>query len=101
MRAPLRVVPIAVGLLCFAFATQTLWSHSAMPTEGSGSIYITHVTLIDTQSGRESRDQTVVISGGRISEVKDSNSLNPPVGAKVPTTVRKDNNLDRLESTRT
>lgn len=41
------------------------------------------MTLIDTQSGRESRDQTLVISGDRISEVKDSNGVKPPAGAKV------------------
>jgi hypothetical protein len=83
MRASLSVLPIAAGLLCFAFATQPLSSDSASPTEGAGSIYITHVTLIDTQSGRESRDQTVMISGDRISDVKDSKGVKPPAGTKV------------------
>jgi len=45
--------------------------------------YITHVIVIDTATGKESPDRTVVISGDRISEVKASKKATPPAGAKV------------------
>ena len=51
--------------------------------QGSGPIYITHVTVIDTETGRELRDQTVVISGDRISGVKSSQKVKPLAGSKV------------------
>jgi imidazolonepropionase-like amidohydrolase len=83
MRASISVLPITTGLLCFALATQPLSSDSASQDTGSGSIYIAHVTVIDTESGKETPDQTVVISGKRISEVKASKEVNPQAGAKV------------------
>ena len=46
-------------------------------------IYITHVTVIDTESDKEDRDRTVIISDDRISAVRDSKDLKPPKGAKV------------------
>ena len=46
-------------------------------------IYITHVNVIDTETGKESSNQTVVISGGRISEVKDSKDIKPRADAKI------------------
>jgi imidazolonepropionase-like amidohydrolase len=49
----------------------------------SGATYITHVTVIDTEAGKEMQDRTVIILGGRISEVKDSNGIKPPAGTKV------------------
>jgi len=46
-------------------------------------MYITHVTVIDTQTGTESRDQTVVISGDRISDVEHSRKVKPVAGTKI------------------
>jgi imidazolonepropionase-like amidohydrolase len=66
----------AVGLF---LAPSPLTSSNA----ASSPIYITHVTVIDTQSGGENRNRTVVISGNRISDVKDSRNAKPPAGAKV------------------
>jgi len=77
------VLVLIVGLHCSLVVAQQLMSKPAARESDPGSTYITHVTVIDTQSGRESRDQTVVISGERISEVKDSKCVNPPAGAKV------------------
>ena len=48
-----------------------------------GPIYISHVTVIDTETGNVLVDRTVVISGERIAELKASNQLKPPKGAKV------------------
>jgi hypothetical protein len=39
--------------------------------------YITHVTAIDTEAGKEIQDRTVIISGDRISEVRDNNGMKP------------------------
>ena len=41
------------------------------------------MTVIDTASGKESTDQTVVVSGDRISELKDSKKLKPAASTKV------------------
>jgi len=49
----------------------------------SSQIYITHVTVIDTETGKEAKDRTVVISGERISEVRDSKDVGAPVAASV------------------
>jgi imidazolonepropionase-like amidohydrolase len=45
--------------------------------------YITHVTVIAPETGKEMQDRTVIISGNRISEVRDSKAIKPPVSAKV------------------
>ena len=53
-------------------------------SSGTGSAtYITHVTVIDTENGKEIQDRTVIISGDRILEVTDSNGIKSPAGTKV------------------
>ncbi len=44
--------------------------------------YITHVTVIDTETGKEAADRTVIVAGGKISDVRDSKTA-APVSAKV------------------
>jgi imidazolonepropionase-like amidohydrolase len=58
---------------------------AAAISRGSASTatYITHVTVIDTITGKEIQERTVIISGDRISEVRDSKKLKPPAGAKI------------------
>jgi imidazolonepropionase-like amidohydrolase len=46
-------------------------------------IYITHVTVVDVEAGKETHDQTVIISEDRISEVRDRKGANPPANAKI------------------
>lgn len=58
-------------------------SHSAAGNHVSGLIYITNVTVIETETGKEVPNRTVIISRGRISEVKDSKKGRPPASAKV------------------
>jgi hypothetical protein len=41
------------------------------------------VTVIDPENSKETQDRTVIISGDRISEVRDSEGMEPPAGAKV------------------
>ena len=79
MRASISVLPITAGLLC-CLAAQALSSDSASRDTETGSIYIAHVTVIDTETGKEESDRTVVISGDRISEVRDSKGGEAPAG---------------------
>jgi imidazolonepropionase-like amidohydrolase len=57
----------------------------AAPANSSGvepPIAIIHVTVIDTRTGGEARDRTVVISDGRILSVRDSKKSRVPRRAK-------------------
>ena len=47
------------------------------------TIYITHVNVIDTETGQEVPDRTVIISGGKISEVRASGKTTEPANAKI------------------
>src|SRR5262249_20059623 len=46
-------------------------------------IYISHVTVIDTETGKEVSDRTVVISGERIASIEESKNAKVPSGARV------------------
>jgi amidohydrolase family protein len=74
MKKILKLLPMA---LCVTAVAQN------SSTTAQTAIYITHATVIDTQTGKESRDQTVVISGDRISQVGDSSTLKPTQNAKI------------------
>jgi len=45
--------------------------------------YITHVTVIDTETGKEATDQTVVISDGKIFDIANSKTLAVPTSARA------------------
>ncbi len=64
-------------------ARQARPTRAAAPKVVSGPIYITHVTVIDTRSGEEDRDRTVVISGNRILDIKDTKQIKPPAGGNI------------------
>lgn len=83
MRVSLSVFHVTAGLLCFAFAAPPLSPSSPSREAGAASIYITHVTVIDLQTGDEAPDRTVVISSDRILQVMDSKNQKPAAGAKV------------------
>jgi hypothetical protein len=76
------------GRPCVLATVGTLWillnaANAASPLNpASNPVYITHVTVIDTRTGTETRDRTVVISGDRIQAVTDSKGVKPPTGAK-------------------
>jgi hypothetical protein len=77
-------VTVLAFLQLFALAlAQDRSTHSAAPNIASTSIYITHVTVIDTKSGKEERNRTVIISGNRILDIQDSKQAKAPSGAKV------------------
>jgi hypothetical protein len=83
MRAKLLLTLLVFGLRCsVATAPENLTAATALNAP-SNSIYITHVTVIDTETGKEDRDRTVIISGNRILEIKDAAHAKVPAGAKV------------------
>jgi imidazolonepropionase-like amidohydrolase len=66
--------------------TSTVAAQNSVDDKGhapSSPIYITHVTVIDTVTGKEIPDRTVVISGGRILAVTASNTKKRPSDAQV------------------
>jgi hypothetical protein len=73
--------------LFLALVTLTLSVVAQGPPEGTapaaGPIYMTQVTVLDTVTGKEIPDRTVVISGDRISEVTANNTAKLPSGAQV------------------
>jgi imidazolonepropionase-like amidohydrolase len=60
-----------------------VWAALRSRATENSSIYVTHVTVIDTESGKELHDQTVTISGDRISGVQDSKATAIPAQARV------------------
>ena len=83
MRATIVLMLLAFGPLCSQARAQERPTPVSPLNVASSQIYITHVTVIDTETGKEAKDRTVIISGERISEVRDSNDVRPPTDAKV------------------
>jgi imidazolonepropionase-like amidohydrolase/ketosteroid isomerase-like protein len=69
-------VTLLLIALCFTATAQ-----NNPTTEPQSKLYISHVTVIDTETGKEATDQTVVISDGRISDVANSNNVAVPAKA--------------------
>jgi imidazolonepropionase-like amidohydrolase len=74
---------LVLGMCASAASTQERPISVPPPNAANGPIYITHVNIIDTDTGKEAPDSTVVIVGDRISEVKDSKKLKLSAGTKV------------------
>ena len=72
----------ALIILCTSIAWAQTQQTAATATPSS-PIFIMHVTVIDTETGKEVQDRTVIISGDRIAEVKDSRAVKPQAGAKI------------------
>jgi hypothetical protein len=83
MRAKLCLLLVAFGQVCAVAMAQVQPAAVTSPSSVGGAIYITHVTVIDTETGKEAQDRTVVISGERISEVRDGKAVKLPEGVKV------------------
>src|SRR5580704_16481234 len=83
MRTKLCVSLVAFVELCAVSLAQEKPATVISPNSTSGATYITHVTVIDTENGKKIQDRTVIISGDRISEVRDSNGIKSPAGTKV------------------
>jgi imidazolonepropionase-like amidohydrolase len=83
MRTKLRVSLVALVQLCAVSRAQEKPAAVFSSSSAGSATYITNVTVIDTENGKEIQDRTVIISGPRISDVRDSNGLKPPAGTKV------------------
>jgi imidazolonepropionase-like amidohydrolase len=83
VRTKLGLILLVLSPLCSQASSQKRSIAGSPSNITSNQIYITHVTVIDTETGKEAKDRTVIISGERISEVRDSKDLKPPTGAKV------------------
>ena len=68
---------------CASAALAQVRSTTATSSVPSNPIYITRVTVLDTETGKETPDQTVIISGNRISDIRNSKRVKPPANATV------------------
>jgi hypothetical protein len=73
---------VLLTLLCIAPGAPAAGQPNPSPSEYP-PIYITHVTVVDTKTGKEVREQTVVITSGRISKVGGSRSIKARANARV------------------
>ena len=71
-------VTLLLFALCFTAAAQ-----NNSTTASQSKIYITHVTVIDTETGKEEADQTVLISDGKITDVAKSRSRVAPRSSRI------------------
>lgn len=62
-------------LVAFCFTAVAQNSSTSVP---QSQIYITHVSVIDTDTGKEATDQTVVIPDGKIADIEKSRNLAAP-----------------------
>jgi hypothetical protein len=83
MSAKIALMLLALGPLCSLGRAKERPTSISPLNVASSQIYITHVTVIDTETGKEAKDHTVVISGERISEVRDSKDVGAPAAASV------------------
>ena len=83
MRTGLCLSLFAVVQLFAVSMAQEKPAGAISPNRASSTTHITHVTVIDTKNGKEIQDRTVIISGGRISEIRDSNGIEPATGTRV------------------
>jgi Amidohydrolase family len=82
-RAYLALLTVTFSHVCAVAMAQEKPAAVISPGSVDSAVYITHVTVIDTETGKEATDRTVIISGDRISDVRDSRSVKPAAGAKI------------------
>jgi len=73
----MKICWLLLVVLCVTAAAQKDSKPSQAP------IYITHVAVIDTENGREAADQTVILSGEEVANIRDSRTTPVPVNARV------------------
>jgi hypothetical protein len=83
MRAKVCLSLVAFVQMCAVSMAQEKLATVISPSGASSATCITHVTVIDTENGKKLQDRTVIISGDRISEVRDSKGMKPPAGTKM------------------
>jgi len=83
MRTKFCLSLVAFVQLCGVSMAQEKPSTVISPSSASSKTYITHVTVIDTENGKKIQNRTVIVSGDRILEVRDSKSVRPRADAKI------------------
>ncbi len=83
MRAKLCLSLVTFVQLFAVSMAQEKPAAAISPGSASTATYITDVTVIDPENSKEIQDRTVIICDDRISEVRDSEGIKPPAGAKV------------------
>jgi hypothetical protein len=68
---------LPIALCATAIAQNNSASSADRPT------YITQVVVIDTETGREARDQTVIVSGEKIVDIRASGTTPAPMNARI------------------
>jgi len=74
----LKISKVLAIVLCFSALAHTQRTNPTTPPT-----FITHVTVINTQTGEEARDRTVVLSGDRISDIQPTATITAPAKAEV------------------
>ena len=67
----------------FLFAGFCAVAALAQEKPSDSRIFISNVTVINVDTGEQVPHRTVIVSGERIAEVKDSRGVRPPTGAKI------------------
>ena len=70
-----RLIPGLFLLASFYTSAAVTWEKPS-----DTRIFISNVTVINTETGQEATRRTVIVSGERIAEVKDSRGVKPPTG---------------------
>lgn len=83
MRTKLLLMLLAFGPVCSLAIAQNRSTAATPLNAATKAIYITHVTVIETETGKKAKDRTVIMSGDRISEVKDEKDVKIPADAKI------------------
>lgn len=83
MRADLFILLVALAQIGAVAMAQDKRAIVISPAGVGPTTCITHVTVIDMETGDEAQDRTVIISGDRIAEVKNSHEVKMPAGARI------------------
>lgn len=70
-------------LLAGALITQPVIAQNKKALPVSDATYITHVNLVNVNTGKTDGDQTIVITGQHIDAVGPSNKIKPPANATI------------------
>lgn len=74
----MRILSLLLITMCSTVAPQ-----NSSTLAQQAPIYITHVNVIDTETGKHSTDQTVVIANDKISDVDKSKDVAVPANARI------------------
>lgn len=71
------------GVVCALMCAVAIRTGSAQQSAPSSALVIQNVTVINVETGARWTDQTVVVTGNRISAVGQASAIRPPAAARV------------------